>query len=154
MPWFLDTYVELPVSNGDGADGITAIDSLARRGDSPPFHVHHTEDEVLHLIDGELVVLVDGDLQRVRPGQTCLLPKGIPHTYRVVSETARWLVVTTHGDFERFVRETSRTAATQGLPPAGETPTLEQQRALADLAARHHIELVGPPLSEAMAEAA
>ena len=82
MPWFLDTQVEFRVSNSDGADGLTAIESLARRGDSPPYHVHHTEDEVLHLMDGELIVMVDGDLRRVQAGQTCLLPKGVPHTYQ------------------------------------------------------------------------
>jgi hypothetical protein len=84
------------------------MEELARCGDSPPYHVHHTEDEVFHLIENELVLLVDGKTRRVHVGETQLAPSGVPHTYRVVSEQARWLVVTARGDFERFVREVAR----------------------------------------------
>ena len=153
MLWFLDTLVDFPVSYTDGADGISVMESLAPRGDSPPYHVHHTEDEIFHLLEGELVLLVGGKARRVTTGETVLAPKGVPHTYRVVSERARWLVTTTHGDFERFVRAASRVADTADLPiPGGPTP--EQQHALAELARQHGSELVGPPLAEEVAEAA
>jgi hypothetical protein len=125
------------------------MESVARRGDSPPYHVHRTEDEIFHVLEGELVVLVDGETSRARAGETHLLPKGVPHTYRVVSEQARWLVVTTQGDFERFVRECSRPAEAAELPPPSGPPTPEQQRALGEVAARHGIDLIGPPLAEA-----
>src|SRR5262245_65791200 len=104
MLWFLDSLVTFPVSHDDGADGMSTMESRARRGDSPPYHVHRTEDEVFHLLEGELVVMVDGETSRVRAGETHLLPKGVPHTFRVASEEARWIVITTRGDFERFVR--------------------------------------------------
>jgi quercetin dioxygenase-like cupin family protein len=152
--WFLNTLVRFPVSHAHGGDGISVMASLARRGDSPPYHVHHTEDEAFHLIEGELVFLVDGETQRILPGETHLAPKGVPHTYRVVSEQARWLVVTTHGDFERFVREASRPALTAALPAPAGPPTPEEQQSLGALALRHGIELVGPPLAEAVADAA
>jgi quercetin dioxygenase-like cupin family protein len=152
--WFLDTLVTFPVSHDDGGDGISVIESLARRGDSPPYHVHHTEDECFRLLEGELVLLIDGETRRVLPGETHLAPKGVPHTYRVMSKRARWLVVTTNGDFERFVREASRPADRDELPPASGPPTPEQQTMLAEVAIRHGIELVGPPLEEGVAEAA
>jgi quercetin dioxygenase-like cupin family protein len=154
MLWFLDNLVTIPVSHDDGGDGISVMESQSRRGDSPPYHVHHTEDEVFHLLEGELVLLVDGKTTRVRAGETRLAPRGVPHTYRVVSERARWLVVTTKGDFERFVRATSRPASAAELPPAAGPPSPEQQQALAELSLRHRIELIGPPLSEEIAAAA
>ena len=154
MLWFLDTLVTFPVSHADGVDGLSVMESLARRGDSPPHHVHHTEDEAFHLLEGELVLVVDGAARRVRAGETHLAPKGVPHTYRVVSERARWLVVTTNGDFERFVREAARPAETAELPPSSGPPTPEQQLALAELSLRHGIELIGPPLAEEIAAAA
>jgi quercetin dioxygenase-like cupin family protein len=152
--WFLDTFVTFPVSHDDGRDGISVMDSLARSGDSPPYHIHHTEDECFFLLEGELVLLIDGETKRVLPGETHQAPKGVPHTYRVVSERARWLVVTTHGDFERFVREASRPADSAELPPPAGPPTPEQEKTLAELALRHGIELIGPPLTEEVAEAA
>ena len=130
MLWFLDTFVTFPVSHEDGNDGITVMESLARRGDSPPSHVHHTEDELFHLLEGELLFRVADESRQVLAGETFLAPKGVPHTYLVVSEEARWLVVTTEGDFERFVRAASRPADTEGLPPDGEPPTPEQVKAL------------------------
>lgn len=72
----------------------------------------------------------------------------------MVSEHARWLLVTTHGDFERFVREVARPATAPKLPAPSGPPTPEQQRALAEVALRHGIELLGPPLAAETAEAA
>jgi quercetin dioxygenase-like cupin family protein len=152
--WFLNTLVTFPVSHADSGDGISVMESLARRGDSPPYHIHHTEDESFHLIEGELAFLVDGETRRVLPRETHLAPKGVPHTYRVVSEQARWLVVTTHGDFERFVREAARPAQAAELPPPAGPPTLEEQKTLGELALRHGIELIGPPLAAEIADAA
>lgn len=154
MLWFLDTLVTFPVGHDDGADGISVMESRARRGDSPPYHIHRTEDEVFHLLDGEIVLLVDGATQRVRAGETHLAPKGVPHTYRVVSDSARWLVTTTNGDFERFVRAASRPAVRAELPESSGPPSADQQAALAELSGRHGIDLIGPPLSAEVAEAA
>lgn len=154
MLWFFDTLVSFPVSHAAGDDGISVMESHARRGDSPPYHVHRTEDEVFHLLDGELVLFVDGVAARVRAGETHLAPKGVPHTYRVVSPTARWLVTTTRGDFERFVHAVGRPAQGAELPAAGGPPTAEQQAAVAEIARRHGIDLIGPPLAEEIAEAA
>ena len=154
MLWFADTLVSFPVSHADGQDGMSVMESLARRGDSPPYHVHETEDEVFYVLEGELVVRVDGSLRTLCAGELALAPKGVPHTYRVVSERARWLVTTTHGDFERFVRAASRPAERPELPPAGGPPTPDQAAAFATLALEHRIALVGPPLDEQAALAA
>jgi quercetin dioxygenase-like cupin family protein len=146
--WFLDTLVTFPVAHGDGGDGISVMEHLARRGDSPPYHVHHTEDECFHILEGELALRTNGETSRALPGETLLTPKGVPHTYRVVSEQARWLVITTQGDFERFARAASRPAESDGLPPPAGPPTPEQQTALTELAAQHGIEFIGPPLAD------
>lgn len=146
--WFLDTLVMVRVAHRQGEDGISVLESWAPFGDSPPLHVHRTEDEVFHLLQGELRLSVGGDELRLRAGETGLAPKGVPHTYRVESrDGARWLVTTTRGDFEQFVRELARPAPEAVLPAPSGPPTAEQADSLAVLAERHEIELVGPPLS-------
>jgi hypothetical protein len=55
-------------------------------------------------------------------------------------------VATTGANFERFVRELSRPAETPTLPPFEGPPTPEQQQHLAEVALRHGIKLIGPPL--------
>jgi quercetin dioxygenase-like cupin family protein len=145
--WFLNTLHTIRVSHDEGGDGIAVMESLAPRGDSPPLHIHHTEDEAFHVLEGELRVRAGDADVTLGAGETLLAPKGVPHTYRVESrEGARWLVVTTRGDFERFVRSLSRPAERPELPTPEGSPTPQQTDALAAAARKHGIELVGPPL--------
>ena len=146
--WFGDTRVSFPCSHAGSEDGISAIESVAPRGDSPPLHVHRTEDELFHVVDGTLTLQLGDELLELGAGSTALAPKGVPHTYRVDSDTARWTVITTHGDFEAFVRAASREPNADGLPERNGPPSREEQEAFAELASAHGIDLVGPPLSD------
>jgi quercetin dioxygenase-like cupin family protein len=143
--WFLDSRVRFHVLHEGSADGISVIESVAPRGDSPPLHVHRTEDELFLVLEGALTLAIDGAHVRVSAGESALAPKGVPHTYRVETPTARWHVVTTRGDFEAFVRAACREAG-DGLPEPAGPPAAEAAAAFAALAAEHGIELVGPPL--------
>jgi mannose-6-phosphate isomerase-like protein (cupin superfamily) len=144
--WFLNTEVIFRVPASAGADGMTLIESLAPEGDSPPLHVHGTEDELFHVLEGTMRVRLGDEELVLEAGESVLAPKGVPHTYRVESPQARWLVVTTEGDFERFVRAASRPADAPGLPEPAGPPAPEQIEGLAALAAKSSIVFVGPPL--------
>ena len=143
--WFLNTLVSIRVPHTAGADGVSILESRAPAGDSPPLHVHE-EDEIFHVLAGEMLIRVGSADHRVTAGQTMLAPKGVPHSYRVESGEARWLVVTARGQFEDFVRSFSRPAKTAGLPEPAGPPSPEEAEALAAACRRHGIELVGPPL--------
>lgn len=143
--WFLNTLVSIHVPHAGGADGVSVLESRAPRGDSPPLHVHQ-EDEIFHVLEGDLLLMLGDAKRRASAGQTVLAPKGVPHTYRVESDEARWLVVTARGDFERFVRSISRPAPGAELPEPSGAPTEDEVAALAAASSAHGIELVGPPL--------
>ena len=145
--WFLDTLVSVRIGAAAGADGISILEHHARRGDSPPLHVHRTEDEIFHLLEGEVTLRLNGEDRRLSAGEMLLAPQGEPHTYRVESEGgARWLTITGRGDFERFVRALARPAATRELPPPSGPPGEEAIARLVQTAAAHNIDVVGPPL--------
>ncbi|GAB5602528.1 cupin domain-containing protein [Thermus sp. FJN-A] len=140
--WFLNTLVRLWVSESKGQDGLSVLEHQAPYGDSPPLHIHHTEDEVFVVLDGELRLVVGDATRRLRPFEELLAPKGVPHTYRVESpQGARWLTVTAHRDFERFVRAMSRPAEREELPPPSGPPTPEDLERLAKMAQVYGIEL-------------
>lgn len=144
--WFLNTRVTIHSSAAEGA-GVCVMEHLMPAGDSPPLHVHAREDEVFHLLDGEIRFWIDGEERLLQAGETVAAPRGRPHGFRVVSPAgARCLVITVGGDFESFVRAASRPAAGEGLPEAVE-PTPETAEALARVSLQHRIELVGPPLT-------
>ena len=145
--WFLDTLVTVRASHSEARDGISVLERLAPHGEWPPLHVHETEDEIFFVLEGELrVVAGDADV-RIGAGETILGPQGVPHTYRVESpEGARWLVITSGGNFEGFVRAVSRPAEASELPAPQGPHTPDQADELAAAARKHAIEFVGPPL--------
>jgi quercetin dioxygenase-like cupin family protein len=144
--WFLNTLVTVRVRHDEGEDGVSVLESLAPPGDSPPLH-RQTEDEIFHLLEGQLRLRAGEADVRIGAGETMLAPKGVAHTYRVESpEGARFLVITRNGDFERFVRALGRPAKRPELPAPQGPPTPEQADALAAAARARGIELVGPPL--------
>jgi quercetin dioxygenase-like cupin family protein len=145
--WFGDTLIHVRAAHEAGRDGLSCLESTAPHGDSPPLHVHRTEDELFHVVAGRLRLRAGDEDIELAAGETFLAPQGLPHTYRVESDEARWLVVTTNGDFEGFVRAAGRPAEQATLPAPSGPPTPEQQQAFAELALRHGIELVGPPLA-------
>lgn len=146
--WFLNTRVSVRVSCEEGEDRISVLEHWAPLGDSPPLHVHRNEDEAFHILEGEVAFrLGDEDLQR-KAGDTVLTPKGVPHTYRVLSAGgARWLTITAGDDFERFVRSLGRQPEDEGLPAPSGPPTPEQAARLGTAAAGFEIDIVGPPLA-------
>jgi mannose-6-phosphate isomerase-like protein (cupin superfamily) len=145
--WFLNTEVTIRVSHVDGSDGTSVLEHRAPHGDSPPLHVHLNEDEIFHILEGEMLFRVADRDVHAGTGDTLLAPKGTPHTYRVDSAGgACWLTIMRGGDFEGFVRSCGRPAERSGVPDPSGPPTPERVAALAAECIRHGIELVGPPL--------
>jgi mannose-6-phosphate isomerase-like protein (cupin superfamily) len=145
--WFLNSFVRVRVSESDGQDGISVLEHRVPYGDSPPLHLHRTEDEVFHILEGDFRVRVRDQEGRAGAGDVMLAPKGVAHTYRVESRNGgRFLTITVRGDFERFVRGMSRPAERPQLPEPAGAPSPEAIQALTATAARYGIEIVGPPL--------
>jgi quercetin dioxygenase-like cupin family protein len=145
--WFQDSLVTIRVSMSDGEDGMSVLEHRVPYGFSPPLHLHRAEDEVLQVLEGELRVKVEDRELRLAAGDVLLAPKGVPHTYRVESaEGGHFVTITVRGDFERFVRAVSRPAERPELPEPAGRPSADAIQALRESAAKHGIELVGPPL--------
>jgi mannose-6-phosphate isomerase-like protein (cupin superfamily) len=145
--WFLDSLVTIRVSTSASQDGLSVLEHRMPYGSSAPLHLHRTEDELFHILEGEYRVKVQDQEQRVGPGTILLAPKGVPHTYRVESpQGGRCLTITVRGDFERFVRAVSRPAERPELPPPAGPPSADAIQALKATAAKYGIEILGPPL--------
>jgi quercetin dioxygenase-like cupin family protein len=144
--WFLNTHVTLRISSQDGSDGISVLEHHASRGGSPPLHIHHDEDEIFHVLNGEVCSRGGDQEYCAKAGETLLTPRGIPHTYRVESAEAQMLTIT-RGEFENFIRAFGRPAEYDALPAPSGLPLPEQVEASARACCQHGIELVGSPLS-------
>lgn len=63
------------------------------RGSGPAtLHVHHSDDEAWHVLEGELMFRYADRTERAGPGTTVFVPAGVPHTY-TVQENSRYLII-------------------------------------------------------------
>ncbi len=56
-----------------------AFDTLFPDGTFVPPHIHATQDEFIHVLDGRFELLLDGQVQHAGPGDLVRLPMGMPH---------------------------------------------------------------------------
>jgi quercetin dioxygenase-like cupin family protein len=141
--WFLGTLATIKIS-GEAVDGRYAlIEFVFPRGASPPVHTH-PQDESYVVLDGELTIVAGGERLQLGPGGAAAVPLGVPHTFRVDSDTARVLVLSTPAGIERFVRAGGTPAQAPTLPPADAVrPSPEE---LARVFSDHEVITLGPPL--------
>jgi quercetin dioxygenase-like cupin family protein len=140
--WFIDNLVRIHVDGEAGNGRLSVIEEWGRRGNMPPLHVHHRDDETFFVLDGEMSLFAEGGRRTLTAGQAALAPSGVPHTYRVESDEAHWLVITAPAGFDAFVRQVSEPAQADELPDA-DRPV--DPAALAQAAAAAGIEILGPP---------
>jgi quercetin dioxygenase-like cupin family protein len=65
------------------------------RGSGPAIlHVHHSDDEGWHVLEGQLTFRYADRTETAGPGTTVFIPAGVAHTYTVAA-ASRYLIVLT-----------------------------------------------------------
>jgi len=142
----LDNLVTFKATAGESG-ALTAVEFLAPRGFGPPLHCHRDEDELVVVLEGE-VAFRSGDTEAVTgTGGTAYLPHGVPHTFQVLSETARMLSVTasvTPGTAPRFDRMFRALGEPVNEPALPEPMDIDPGN-VAMVLDQHGIDTLGPP---------
>ncbi len=86
------------------------------QGKTTPLHLHPEADEMVYVLEGEILVHVDGTESRVRAGGMTFNPRGVPHAFRVISDTARLLTLQTPGIGQAFYRGASAATDDESNP--------------------------------------
>ena len=104
----------------------------------PPLHVHHGQEEAIHVLSGRFKVRIGEETFRCEPGGFAYLPSGVPHAFlNLTDEPAQIVVVYTPGGGHRFYAE---------LGPLTRDGTPDRATVAACFE-RHEMTLLGPPLS-------
>jgi hypothetical protein len=120
------------------------IEFLFPRHASPPLHTH-PQDESYIVLEGRLTVQARDQRFHLEAGAAAVVPMGVPHTFRVESDTARVLVLSTPAGLERMIRDCSISAAAPTLPPI-DAPRPSPERLEGIFRAHGQVNL-GPPLA-------
>jgi quercetin dioxygenase-like cupin family protein len=114
--WFVGTLAIIRVPGEATGGRFALIEFLFPLHASPPLHTH-PQDESYVVIDGRLTVKAGDERFVLEEGAAAVVPMGVPHTFRVDSETARVLVLSTPAGLERLVRDAGVPASAPTLPP-------------------------------------
>ncbi len=145
--WFLGTVVRMKLDASQTGGRFALWEGMLPRGAAPPLH-SHPQDETFYLLEGRLTVwVVEPELARAEGdppewvatrgrscevGEAVCAPGGTAHTFRVESDTARMLFLSTPAGIEDFVRGLAEPAKWPWLqpPPDGPRVTAEQMAAV------------------------
>ena len=142
--WFLDLLV---VEHRCAPDMKTVVLEMTLPvGSSAPLHVHDDLDDTWYILDGEMVIRCGDDVSVVGAGHWVSMPRGIPHTFRVVGDRqARILLVHDNATFRDLIRDLGVPAEARVVPTRPVFPPTDE---LASVAATHDLMPIGPPMSD------
>ncbi|MBC7441779.1 MAG: cupin domain-containing protein [Ramlibacter sp.] len=128
------------VTESDSGGAFLMWESLEEGGKATPLHLHADADETFHLLEGAVVLYLDNEERSVRTGGVAVVPRGVPHAFKVTSPHARMLWVHTPGGGEAFYR-----VASDPVIPGEGRPPVNFGRVKAAAESTGGAEILGPP---------
>ncbi len=134
--WFLGTLARLKLTGEQTGGRFALWEGVLPHGAAPPLH-SHPQDETFYVLEGRLTAWVaddglDGWLERYPQacgaGDVFFAPAGVPHSFRVESDTARLLFLSTPAGIEDYVRALAEPARWPWLQPPPDGPRVDPER--------------------------
>ena len=127
-------YVMTNTRNTHGS--LTVLELVISPKNGPALHVHHREDEVWYVLEGDFRFKAGSEMFWVSEGGLAFGPRGTPHAFQNVGEApGRLLVITAPSGAERLFEDFAE------LLPGPVSPDM-----LATVARANWVEFVGPQL--------
>jgi quercetin dioxygenase-like cupin family protein len=157
--WFLGTLGRLKLTGEQTGGRFALWEGLLPRGAAPPLH-SHPQDETFYVLEGDVTVWIvepelaqdEGDppqwletrARTCRAGAVAFAPAGTPHTFRVESDTARLLFLSTPAGIEDYVQALAEPARWPWLQPPSDGPRVPIER-LGAVEREHGVVRLAPP---------
>jgi quercetin dioxygenase-like cupin family protein len=139
--WFDGGLMTMKARPSQTGGSISALGVRVPNAKATPLHAHPDAEETIFLIEGEIVLHIDGTNHQLESGAMWTVIRGTPHAFAVRSPEARMIVVFTPGGGEEFFIEAGEPAARRELPPPAAQDFARYQAA----AAKTEMILLGPP---------
>ncbi len=128
------SHIDFKVCPQDSG-GILIIENVFHALGGPARHFHYAQDEWFYAVEGEFVLEVGQERFALKPGDSVLAPRRIPHVWAFVGSSRGRILITFNpaGQMEAFFREVTRATQMPRQDP--------------ELWRAHGMELLGPPLT-------
>lgn len=110
------------VRPADTGGAFALIEGRGRKGMEPGRHVHQHEDEVVRLHEGRMRFEVGGEHFEAGPGDVVFLPRRVPHSFRLLSETIHVDLILTPGRFADYFWTVSAPLEGEEIPAPATAP--------------------------------
>jgi quercetin dioxygenase-like cupin family protein len=141
--WHLGALLNFKALGEETGGQFWALEGLADRQMAVPLHAHSREAEIWYILEGEIRFTIDGETKNGTAGTFAYIPAGVPHTFQVVSEQARWFGFGIAAGLDQWFFETGEPAQALTLPPPATTPP-NVEMLVASLS-RYGTDTLGPP---------
>lgn len=139
--WFCGGGLHTWVATSDDTGGaFLMFEDQLDQGKVTPLHLHADADETFYMLEGEILLHIDGDQRPLHAGGIAFVPRGVAHAFMVTSASARMLCLQTPGGGEAFYRQASEPA----IPGSAPIP-VDFDRVREAAATTGAIALLGPP---------
>ena len=91
--WFINALMTTKASMAETDGAYSLTEHVVTAASNPPMHVQVDEDEAFYIIEGTVEFEVDGEVVTATPGTFAFVARGAAHTFRVLTENARMLVI-------------------------------------------------------------
>lgn len=137
--WFFGGGVHSWLATAEETSGAFLLFSdVMDQGKRTPLHTHPS-DESLYVVDGEILVHLDGEEHPLTAGGLVIAPRSVPHAFLVLSETATLLTLHTPGTCQAFYLGASE-------PLTADTDRIvDFDRVRASAVTNGGIDILGPP---------
>ena len=133
-----DWRFECKVSGQDTDGGYCIFDTIRTGRGGPPLHVHHDQDEWFYVRDGEFVFMVGDETFHLKPGDSLLGPRRVPHAFASITDTSALLIMfQPAGEIEQLFFKAWQASQMRAL-------TVDDWRMFGRA---HGVDIVGPPLA-------
>ena len=115
--WMGDTSTQFLATGALTGGEFGLVEETAKRGVSVPLHRHDRDVESFYVLEGRITVYLGSQPAALAmPGTFVHIPGGVIHGFRIESDTARYLILTTprHADFYRAITASSASVAIGG----------------------------------------
>ena len=132
---------DFKVSTQDSSGDLFIMEHLSRKKGGPPRHLHHNEDEWFYAIEGEYVLEIGSERFRLKPGDSVLGPREVPHAWAFVGDTRGKMLIAfaPANKMEAFFRE--------GMKRHNNAYSNSDNANDKEFFRAYGMELLGPPLS-------
>ncbi len=115
--------------------GLFILENTFTAPGGPARHLHYEQDEWFYVVEGEFIFEVGQDRFRLKPGDSLLGPRQVPHVWAFAGGMRGKILIAfmPAGKMEAFFREVTK---------ANAMPTQDPE-----LWRAHGMELLGPPLA-------